>query len=954
MKRTKRLLTLTILFFVFVTLVNQPVVFSQTSREITVDDFDLFERVSQQKISNNGIWIAYQQKPAKGDGFVRVVNTKDGKEYTFERGTSPQFTDDSNWLKVTIVPHKKTRNEEREEEANKSDDKSKEKPKKEKNKMELLNLKTGERTTINEVANSKFSDDSKWVAYKKPKPEKNDKTKEKPTEDSKKSDKSKKKKTTGTDLIVRNLKDNSEIIISESMSYDFTKKSKFLYYVVASTDDAKDGLFVRDLSKGGNESQTLTYGKGKYEKFTWNEDKDKMLFMTDKDDQDSKKPMLSIYSWKVGGSSVEKAISSSSNPNMPSKMHISSYSPRWAKSGNSIIFHVKNNEPDEKPKLDGKKKASVDIWHWKDERIQPQQEIAATGESTGSTRGSRFGIERNGAYQMHLDLDTNKLTRVTNDDVDQVRFSPNDKYYIASDDSKYEWKRPYNSKYSDYSIVDLKTGLKTTLEKGTNWNYTWSSGSNYLLQYNQPHWYVYDPNTGEKRNLTENLKEAFWNTDDDRTNVKRSWGNAGWTQNDEGVILYDKYDMWYFPIAKAGDPVNLTKGVGRSTDSRFRYSRLDREEKFINTKDAMFVSYFNNKTKESGYYELKFGKDLKELIKVNKRISGVTKAKNAKNYMFNSSTNQESSNIWTTNNKFKTMEKISSANKNNLGFKWSTARLIDFTNHDGVKLQAVLKLPEGYEEGKRYPMIVYMYEKLSQNLHSYSAPTIGSGFEDSFYLSKGYLILRPDIVYTAGYPGPSAVKAIVPAAQKVIDMGIADEEKIGLTGHSWGGYQIAYITTQTNMFAAAYTGAPVVNMTSAYGGIRWGSGNPRTFQYETGQSRLGGNLWEVPERYIENSPLFFLDRVETPILMAHGDNDTAVPWYQSIEYFLGLRRLDKPVWFLQYNGEAHGWRSDANGRDISTRRAEFFDHYLMGQEMPLWMKYGVKYTDKGIKGVKGN
>ncbi|MBK9705821.1 MAG: prolyl oligopeptidase family serine peptidase [Acidobacteria bacterium] len=204
----------------------------------------------------------------------------------------------------------------------------------------------------------------------------------------------------------------------------------------------------------------------------------------------------------------------------------------------------------------------------------------------------------------------------------------------------------------------------------------------------------------------------------------------------------------------------------------------------------------------------------------------------------------------------------------------------------------------------------------------------------------------PDIVYTIGYPGPSALKCVLPAVQAVIDQGFVDEKAIGIQGHSWGGYQIAYMVTQTNLFRAAAPGALVANMTSAYSGIRWGTGFPRQFQYEHTQSRIGGSIWEFPMRFIQNSPLFQIDRVQTPILMLHNDNDDAVPWYQGIEYFLGLRRLGKEAYMFNYNGEFHGLRRRPNQKDYTRRMQEFFDHNLKGAQRPDWMEKGIPYLER--------
>ena len=249
---------------------------------------------------------------------------------------------------------------------------------------------------------------------------------------------------------------------------------------------------------------------------------------------------------------------------------------------------------------------------------------------------------------------------------------------------------------------------------------------------------------------------------------------------------------------------------------------------------------------------------------------------------------------------------------------------------DGKKLEGLLYKPEDYDPAKKYPMLIYYYEKRSDGLNRYSMPAPSrSTVYPSYYVSNDYLFFIPNIEYETGQPGPDAYNSVVSGAKHLIETesGV-DADRIGLQGQSWGGYQTAYIITQTNMFTAAMAGAPVSNMTSAYGGIRWGSGFSRMFQYERTQSRLGTTLWEDMDRYIKNSPLFFAPNVETPVLMMHNDADGAVPWYQGIEFFMALRRLRKPSWLLVYNDEAHNLTRWANREDLSIRMQQFFDHYL--------------------------
>ena len=304
--------------------------------------------------------------------------------------------------------------------------------------------------------------------------------------------------------------------------------------------------------------------------------------------------------------------------------------------------------------------------------------------------------------------------------------------------------------------------------------------------------------------------------------------------------------------------------------------------------------------------------------------------------------------LWVADQELAGLARISDANPQQEQIAWGTAELVSWSSNDGIPLQGILYKPDGFDPSREYPMMVYFYERFSDGLHGYAVPAAGSSsINRSFYVSRGYVLFVPDIPYELGHPGESALDAVVPGVLSILDQGFVDRDGVGVQGHSWGGYQISWMITRTNLFAAAEAGAPVVNMTSAYGGIRWGTGMVRQFQYEQTQSRIGGTLWERPLEYLDNSPLFQADKIETPLLMLHNDEDTAVPWYQGIEMFAAMRRLGKPTWLLNYNGEPHGLRREANRRDFAIRMQQFFDHYLMGAPPPVWMVDGVPAVLKG-------
>jgi dipeptidyl aminopeptidase/acylaminoacyl peptidase len=292
--------------------------------------------------------------------------------------------------------------------------------------------------------------------------------------------------------------------------------------------------------------------------------------------------------------------------------------------------------------------------------------------------------------------------------------------------------------------------------------------------------------------------------------------------------------------------------------------------------------------------------------------------------------------------------KVSATNPQQSRYTWGTAELVNWKAYDGRMSQGILFRPEGFDPARTYPMICYFYERDSDSLFVYRPPSpVRSRIDISFFVSRGYVIFLPDIHYRTGDPGRSAYDYVVSGARAMVRKGGIDSTRIGIQGQSWGGYQAAHIITRTPLFAAAWAGAPVANMTSAYGGIRWESGVNRQFQYEKTQSRIGATLWEKRDLYIENSPLFHVPAIRTPLVIMSNDNDGAVPWYQGIEMFTAMRRLGKKVWLLNYNGEEHNLVQRKNKKDLSVREQQYFDWLLKGEKPPVWLTDGVPATEKG-------
>jgi len=498
-------------------------------------------------------------------------------------------------------------------------------------------------------------------------------------------------------------------------------------------------------------------------------------------------------------------------------------------------------------------------------------------------------------------------------------------------------------------VRDIATGRITNVARRLEFGAQLSPGGKYVTFFDDRQWHVHDVAKGTTKSLTGSLAGVHFDREThDSPSTAPPWGIAGWTRDDRQVLIYDHYDIWEFDPTGARPPRVLTDSAGVRGKLELRLVDLDPEERFIDPSKPVLLRAFDDETKGSGFYRDRLDRvSAPERIVFGDRNYGMPrKARHAERYLLTQQTVAEFPDLW-TGSSLTSLTKISNANPQQKDYRWPTVELVQWVSGDGIPLKGLLYKPEGFDASRQYPMVVYYYEQLSDGLHNYQAPAGRNTVNPTVYTSLGYLVFFPDIVYEVGWPGPSAVKAIVPGVQSLIGRGFVNPKAIGIAGQSWGGYQSAYLITQTSMFAAAVPNAPVANMTSAYGGIRWESGMARPFQYEKTQSRIGGSLWEAPVRYIENSPLFHLDRVTTPVLFMHNDADGAVPWYQGIELFIGLRRLGKEVYMVNYNGDGHNPRKRANQKDIDRRMQQFFATKLKGEPPPDWMVRGIPYVEKG-------
>jgi dipeptidyl aminopeptidase/acylaminoacyl peptidase len=937
-------------------------------RPLTYDVVDYWRSIGGTRLSEDGQWLAYALTSQGADGELIVRNLGSGQEFRHPRGTSPTFTPDGKFVLFTIVPPKADDDDDAppagrgQAGAGRAGGRGGGGAAGTRNSAGIMALPGGEVTTIEQVATIRLaSESSTWVAFHKGRPPaaggrggrggrggagraggapaaaapaagaQAPETGEGATTPPEK------RKDPGTDLIVRNLTTGTDVTIAEVTEFQWSKGGGWLAYAVSSPEAEKDGAFLRQMSDGA--VRTLQAGKGHYKSLAFDEDGAQLAFLSDQAEYDKPVSPFRVYYWKDGDAAAAELISGATR-GMPAGMVVHDSAPRFSEDGRQL--YVSTAPPPPAPAdPDAPRPINVDLWHYRDPQLQPMQRV-------------RANQERNRSYRGVMHLGDKRFVQLATPDLPTVNPTGRSQWAIGTSQLPYEQEISWDRTYSDVFLVDVRNGQRRRLLEKQGPGASLSPDGQYVVFFDDTigHWFSQRVSDGLRINLTQRLPVSFANETHDSPSLPGAYGIAGWSEGDRTLWINDRYDIW--EMRPDGTNARMvTGGEGRKQELVFRYRNLDPDQRTIPTTGDVLLSATNDRTKAQGFYRLARTANAapRQIVMLDKAFGTVQKAKNADRMVFTLSRFEEYPNLWVSDGNFGNMLKVSDANPQQADYAWGTSELIEYYNADGIKLKAILTKPENFDPTKQYPLMVYIYEELSQGLHGYSSPGVGTSINVTRYVSNGYVVLRPDIVYNTGFPGEDAEKCVIPAVNTVVAQGYIDPKRIGIQGHSWGGYQITHLITRTNMFAAVQAGASVVNMVSAYGGIRWDSGMVRQFQYEKTQSRIGAPPWDKTLEFIENSPIFWVEKVQTPYLTIHNDADGAVPWYQGIEFFTALRRLGKEAYMFNYNGEPHGLRIRNNMKHWTVHQDEFFDHYLLGKPKPEWMEEGVPYLERGTREV---
>ncbi len=889
---------------------------SNACHPLDINDITHWKSIKRHDISADGNWFAWSVAGRETNSTVFVKNIKTDSLYSFHTGFNrsikPEFCSD--YLLFPIYPDKATVEQSK---------KNKEPIQKD---LGIVTLKTGNVKKIKNYQSVKFPEEpNHWIAIKSKIPK----------------SRTDKKDWTGSDLLLYNLLDSSYISFGNVSEFEFDKDGDWLAMLIDTKDNSGNCVLLRNMKSGNVIS--LVSDRKNFKHLNWAEEADALSFLELTPEENYKTNQVKLFAFKdLKNNSIEKLIIDPKKcEQFPQNMSISpNYKPRWKEELDGLFFGIHEKELSEEAKQDSLSKNSNEelpemvIWHWKDKRLQSRQWL-------------QKNRDKNFSYLSYFDIKARKFHQLANDTI--RTFIPAKRGDFAVGYSKTNYKLTASlegRQFQDIYTYDLESGVRNLALKKIRWYFGQSPDHEFFYYYRKGNFFAYDIANKKSINLTQNIPTSFIDEEDDH-NVKNPPDSPiGWSEDSRYLVLSDGWDLW--KVKRNGRKFyNLTKDGKDKQIVYGRYYRIDQEDEGINFSEDVFIRLYGKFNKKHGIGKIPKGKEkIVPIFFSDHSYRFLTKAKDADRYYFTREDYNSYPDYYTTDGNFDDLVNITKIENKQEEICWCSGRkILSYTTEYGDTLQGVLYLPANYEKDKKYPTIVYMYEKLSHRANQYLLPRLAGILNTAYYTSHGYAIFKPDITFKLNDPGLSSVACITAGVKAAIATGIVDEQRLGIQGHSWGGYQTAFAITQTDMFKAAVAGAPLTNMLSMYSSIYWNTGGANMAIFESSQGRFLGGYWDNIEAYTRNSPVYFADQVNTPLLMLHNDKDGAVDWNQGIEYYNTLRRLQKPVVMLEYKGENHGLRQLENRKDYTLRMKEFFDHYLKENPAPDWWKTGVKYID---------
>ena len=924
---------------------------SDDKRAMTVADYAKWRTIRDVALTDDGTWAAYGYQQRRVDDSLFLKNLSGTGEWKVARASRVQFSDDSKWAGYFVAAPGRSNNTTETET-----------PQNGPARLELRNLASGTTLSWDNVASFAFAKGSAALMIRKARPGaapdaaaggrgagggaapgggRGGRGGAAPA------------RVDGTDLILHHLRDGGDELIGSVSSAEFNKPGTMLAYTVSATDRDGNGLFV--LSTMNWQRRSLDNARADYTRLTWDDSGTSVAALrgTDRRGFTEKENAVVAVASLESSEPASFVLDRKQLSGLADSMVISEKGTlSWSPDHSRIFVGLKPQEASP-PRRDStavvEPVGNVDVWHWKDPYIQPVQMVRAQQD-------------RNRTFTAAVLLAQKKVVPLADARMDRVQITKDGGWAIGQDDKDYvdDWK----PQLADVYRINTTSGVRTPVLKGQERSMGLSPDGKYFLYWKDKQVWSYDIAANKHIEITKSAPVSFVNAEEDHVGEKPAYGISGFTKDGKSVVLDHKYDLWVVSLDGSAAPRNLTKGVGTRDGVRFRYTRLEPDDNApaiggfgggggrggggggtIDLAKPVLLSAFNEDNKKAGYYRLE-GDQLTKLVYEDRFFGRPIKAKDADRVLFTRETFAEFPDYWVTNASFENPKRLTDANPQQAQFKWGHRVLIDYKDKDGHKLQGTLAVPDDYQPGQKLPMLVYFYEKLSDQQNRYEVPRYASAPQYADYVSNGYLVLLPDIYFHTGRSHTDMLNSVEAAVKRAEDLGYADPKRVGLHGGSYSGQGGAYISTQSKMFAAITIRAAAVDLIADFNQL-WKTTGTNQHRYDTyGQGRFGTNPYENLSLFMDQSAVFHAQSMNTPLLILQGTNDGSTEWLQGVEFYNALRFLKKPVIFLSYEGEGHGFTRYDNQYDVEVRMHQFYDHYLKGTPEESWIANGIPFIKK--------
>jgi len=925
---------------ILIAAVSTPLLSQQKPTVTNSADISKWETLGAGVLSNDGKWVAYDLRRGNGSSELRYRPVDSENEHTVRSGGNPQFSSDNRWLVYTISAENAGGRGAGGGGGGRGGRGGAGGGGGARNKVAVVDLKLGTTSTFDDVQSFSLNNSGTHVALRRT-----------PAQGRR-----------STDVIVRDLDGGTELTFGNVSELSWSDDGALLALAVDVEGRTGNGVQLLNVRTGAIKS--LDAGDAHYAGLVWRNHSDDLAAMRSRPDSNFADTSYTVIAWRgLGANATKQSYDFGTDRTFPSDMRVAAYrAPQWSDDGSTLVFGIAPREAkvivmDRRSVGSDLPPARVQVWHSKDVREFHQQEVNSAQDRQRTT-----------AVAWHLGSAT--VARLSTDPNENVQFAEGSNIALATDDAPYSREYMSGRAVRDVYTVDPATGKRNKILSKSAFGATLSPSGKKAAYQQDGQWWSLDLASGTRTNLTGKIKTSFVNMEDDHpVPERRAYGLAGFTTGEKSVIVYDRFDLWEVNV-DGSNPVRLTRGREDSTvyrcategggpggggggrgrggagaANRAAPCQLDGDSRTIDTSKPLILSATGEYNKKSGYARVTVGQPVQKLLWADKQVTGLRKADNADVYLLEQQSYEDSPNFFIAGASLADAKQVSHTNAFQKDYSWGKQVLMDYSNRRGDKLQMMLTYPADYQPGKKYPMVVYYYEKLSQGFHQYVTPSERNPYNTQNFSQNGYFVLRPDIVFQARNPGYSGLdcveSAVKTALAKVSDI---DASRVGNMGHSWGGYQSAFYAAHNhNTFAATIAGAPLTDLISFYGYTSGNSGLPETGHFETGQERMQVSLWEDPMAYVRNSTVLSIDSLHTPLLLEEGDADGNVNSFQSQELYNFARRLGKNVVYLVYEGENHNVARPESQADYTKRQLEWFAHYLKGEPAAKWITEGETY-----------